>query len=296
MSPINQNQHYNKPKIRLQFGLRYKFVEDQVRKHGLNTVCEEARCPNIYECWGRGTATIMILGNTCTRSCAFCSVKTGRPEYVDPSEPLRTARAVKSMNLSHIVITSVDRDDLKGDFGARHWAATISKIRELAPKSTIEVLTPDFQGSVKALEIVLESRPDIFSHNVECVDRISKQVRSQAVWQRSINVLKQAVEFGILTKTGLMLGLGERPSEVVETMEEAAGIGVKIFTIGQYLQPTRQHLKVDRYADRTEFEEYIKIGHELGFLTVESGPLVRSSYHADEQAKLFKLNSNYAEK
>ncbi|MEE8437677.1 MAG: lipoyl synthase [Candidatus Neomarinimicrobiota bacterium] len=295
MSPIDQNQRYNKPKIRLQYGPRYKLVEAQVRKHGLNTVCEEARCPNIYECWGRGTATIMILGNTCTRSCAFCSVKTGRPEYVDPTEPLRTARAVKSMNLSHIVITSVDRDDLKGDFGARHWAETITKVRELVPQCTIEVLTPDFQGSGKALEIVLETRPDIFSHNVECVARISKQVRSQAVWQRSLNVLKQSVESGILTKTGIMLGLGERPSEVVETMEEVAGLGVKIFTIGQYLQPTRQHLKVDRYADRAEFEEYGKIGQELGFLAVESGALVRSSYHADEQAKLFKFNgSDYA--
>jgi len=282
-------QEYKKPKIRLQIGPRYNSVKSQVRAQGLHTVCEEARCPNIYECWGRGTATIMILGDTCTRSCGFCSVKTGKPGILDKTEPLRTAVAVKNMNLSHVVITSVDRDDLKDDFGSRHWAATVRSIRELVPKCTIEVLTPDFQGSAEALEIVFKARPDIFSHNVECVERISKQVRNQAVWQRSLEVLKKSVEFGLLTKTGIMLGLGEKYSEVIETMQEVADLGVKIFTIGQYLQPSRKHLAVERYVDQTEFEEYGNIARSLGFLAVESGILVRSSYHADEQAKLFKM-------
>ena len=275
-----------KPKIRLQFGKGYKFVEKTVSKNHLNTVCEEARCPNIYECWDRGTATIMILGDTCTRACGFCSVKTGLPRKLDEMEPIRTAMAVKKMNLKHVVITSVDRDDLKGDFGARIWAETIKQVHKHVPKCTVEVLTPDFQGYQPALEIVFNAKPEIFSHNIECIERISKKVRAQAVWLRSLEILKQSVGFGLRTKTGMMVGLGESKDEVIETMKEIVDLGVDIFTIGQYLQPTKNHLEVKRYVEDEEFFYYKEKGLELGFQVVESGPLVRSSYHADEQARL----------
>jgi len=275
-----------KPKIRLQFGKGYKFVEKTVSKNHLHTVCEEARCPNIYECWDRGTATIMILGDICTRACGFCSVKTGLPKKLDEMEPIRTAMAVKKMNLKHVVITSVDRDDLKGDFGARIWAETIKQVHKHVPKCTVEVLTPDFQGYQPALEIVFNAKPEIFSHNIECIERISKKVRAQAVWLRSLEVLKQSVGFGLRTKTGMMVGLGESKDEVIETMKEIVDLGVDIFTIGQYLQPTKNHLEVKRYVEDEEFFYYKEKGLELGFQVVESGPLVRSSYHADEQARL----------
>jgi len=275
-----------KPKIRLQFGKGYKFVEKTVSKNHLHTVCEEARCPNIYECWDRGTATIMILGDICTRACGFCSVKTGLPRKLDEMEPIRTAMAVKKMNLKHVVITSVDRDDLKGDFGARIWAETIKQVHKHVPKCTVEVLTPDFQGYQPALEIVFNAKPEIFSHNIECIKRISKKVRAQAVWLRSLEVLKQSVGFGLRTKTGMMVGLGESKDEVIETMKEIVDLGVDIFTIGQYLQPTKNHLEVKRYVEDEEFFYYKEKGLELGFQVVESGPLVRSSYHADEQARL----------
>ena len=275
-----------KPKIRLQFGKGYKFVEKTVSKNHLHTVCEEARCPNIYECWDRGTATIMILGDICTRACGFCSVKTGLPRKLDEMEPIRTAMAVKKMNLKHVVITSVDRDDLKGDFGARVWAETIKQVHKHVPKCTVEVLTPDFQGYQPALEIVFHAKPEIFSHNIECIERISKKVRAQAVWLRSLEVLKQSVGFGLRTKTGMMVGLGESKDEVIETMKEIVDLGVMIFTIGQYLQPTTDHLEVKRYVEDEEFLYYKQKGLELGFQVVESGPLVRSSYHADEQARL----------
>ena len=275
-----------KPKIRLQFGKGYKFVEKTVSKNHLHTVCEEARCPNIYECWDRGTATIMILGDICTRACGFCSVKTGLPRKLDEMEPIRTAMAVKKMNLKHVVITSVDRDDLKGDFGARIWAETIKQVHKHVPKCTVEVLTPDFQGYQPALEIVFNAKPEIFSHNIECIERISKKVRAQAVWLRSLEVLKQSVGFGLRTKTGMMVGLGESKDEVIETMKEIVDLGVDIFTIGQYLLPTKNHLEVKRYVEDEEFFYYKEKGLELGFQVVESGPLVRSSYHADEQARL----------
>ena len=275
-----------KPKIRLHIGDGYRFIDDIVHTNYLNTVCEEARCPNIYECWDRGTATLMILGDTCTRACGFCSVNTGRPTWNDPTEPTRTAMAVKKMKLRHVVITSVDRDDLKDDFGAEIWAETIRKIHHYAPSCSVEVLTPDFQGFYPALEKVFAADPEIFSHNVECVERISKDVRSQANWQRSMSVLQHSVDYGMLTKTGIMAGLGETKDEVFATMEKVVNIGVKIFTIGQYLQPTQNHLPVDRYVGSGEFDEYKKRGLEMGFTVVESGPLVRSSYHADEQARL----------
>lgn len=280
-----------KPKIKLKYGDDYKFVQNVVSDNKLNTVCEEARCPNIYECWGRGTATIMILGDICTRACGFCSVKTGKPFEVDSMEPVRTAMAVKKMNLRHVVITSVDRDDIKADFGATIWAETIKQIHRHVPRCTVEVLTPDFQGDQSALKIVFNAKPEIFSHNVECVERISKKVRAQSVWSRSLDVLKQSVIKGLRTKTGMMVGLGETNNEVIETMKEVADLGVEIFTIGQYLQPSKEHLPVRRYVEDEDFQMYKKIGLDLGFRVVESGALVRSSYHADEQARLDKIEN-----
>lgn len=275
-----------KPKIRLQITEGYKFVNDVVQSNKLNTVCEEARCPNIYECWDRRTATIMILGDICTRACGFCSVKTGKPVYDDPMEPFRTAMAVKKMNLRHVVITSVDRDDLKNDYGASIWAETIRQIHNHVKNCTVEVLTPDFKGYEPSLEKVFDEKPEIFGHNVECVERISKQVRSQAVWSRSLDVLRLSAKNGLRTKTGMMVGLGESFDEVVKTMNQILDTGVTIFTIGQYLQPSKKHLPVIRYVKEQEFKDYKQIGLDLGFDVVESGPLVRSSYHADEQARI----------
>ena len=275
-----------KPKIRLQITDGYKFVNDVVQSNKLNTVCEEARCPNIYECWDRRTATIMILGDICTRACGFCSVKTGKPVYDDPMEPFRTAMAVKKMNLRHVVITSVDRDDMKNDYGASIWAETIRQIHNHVKNCTVEVLTPDFKGHEPSLEKVFYEKPEIFGHNVECIERISKQVRSQAVWHRSLDVLRLSAKRGLRTKTGMMVGLGESFDEVVKTMNQILDTGVTIFTIGQYLQPSKKHLPVVRYVKEQEFKDYKQIGLDLGFDVVESGPLVRSSYHADEQARI----------
>ena len=275
-----------KPKIRLQITDGYKFVNDVVQSNKLNTVCEEARCPNIYECWDRRTATIMILGDICTRACGFCSVKTGKPVYDDPMEPFRTAMAVKKMNLRHVVITSVDRDDLKNDYGASIWADTIRQIHNHVKKCTVEVLTPDFKGHEPSLEKIFNEEPEIFGHNVECIERISKQVRSQAVWHRSLDVLRLSAKKGLRTKTGMMVGLGESFDEVVKTMNQILDTGVTIFTIGQYLQPSKKHLPVVRYVKEQEFKDYKQIGLDLGFGVVESGSLVRSSYHADEQARI----------
>ncbi len=273
---------YRKPKIRLQVTEGYRYVNDIVKKNALNTVCEEARCPNIYECWDRKTATIMILGDICTRACGFCSVKTGRPTWDDPLEPYRTAIAVKKMDLKHIVITSVDRDDIKNDYGASIWAETIDQIHFHSPGCNVEVLTPDFKGFKPALLRVFNAGPEIFSHNVECVERISKQVRTQANWQRSLDVLQFSAQNQLRTKTGMMVGLGETFFEVVETMKQVFDVGVKLFTIGQYLQPTKKHLPVHRYVEDQEFKDYEQLGLEMGFQIVRSGALVRSSYRADE--------------
>ena len=275
-----------KPKIRLQITDGYKFVNDVVQSNKLNTVCEEARCPNIYECWDRRTATIMIMGDICTRACGCCSVKTGKPVYDDPMEPFRTAMAVKKMNLRHVVITSVDRDDLKNDYGASIWAETIRQIHNHVKNCTVEVLTPDFKGHEPSLEKVFNEKPEIYGHNVECIERSSKQVRSQAVWHRSLDVLRLSAKKGLRTKTGMMVGLGESFDEVVKTMNQILDTGVTIFTIGQYLQPSKNHLPVVRYVKEQEFKDYKQIGLDLGFDVVESGPLVRSSYHADEQARI----------
>lgn len=276
----------NKPKINITTDENYKFVRKTIQESYLNTVCAEARCPNIYECWNRRTATLMILGDTCTRACGFCSVKTGKPTWSDPMEPYRVAQAVKRMNLRHVVITSVDRDDMKNDYGSTIWAQTILQTRKINPKCTIEVLTPDFKAHQESLERVFETKPDIFSHNIECIERISKKVRPQADWQRSLGVLKDSIKFGLRTKTGLMVGFGETKIEVKETMNQIADLGVQIFTIGQYLQPTKKHLKVKEYVDKEKFDEYKDYGLSIGFKVVESGPLVRSSYHADEQARM----------
>ena len=286
MSELIQKPH--KPKIKLQIGENYKFVNNVVKNYNLNTVCAEANCPNIYECWNRGTATVMILGDTCTRACGFCADKTGKPSWDDPLEPYRTAMAVKKMDLNHVVITSVDRDDIKNDYGSSIWAKTIEEIHKNVPGCTVEVLTPDFQGHSASLEKVFRANPEIFSHNVECVERISKEVRTQSNWQRSLNVLRSSANYGLRTKTGIMVGLGETFDEVLKTMEETYYAGVSIFTIGQYLQPTGKHLKVQRYVSDTEFKNYKNFGLKIGFDVIESGPLVRSSYHADEQARIIR--------
>jgi len=284
MSELIQKPY--KPKIKLLIGENYKFVNDVVKNYNLNTVCAEANCPNIYECWNRGTATVMILGDTCTRACGFCAVKTGKPSWDDSLEPYRTAMAVKKMNLNHVVITSVDRDDIKNDYGSSIWAKTIEEIHKNVPGCTVEVLTPDFQGHSASLERVFRANPEIFSHNVECVERISKKVRTQSNWQRSLNVLRSSANYGLRTKTGIMVGLGETFDEVLKTMKETYYAGVSIFTIGQYLQPTGKHLKVHRYVSDEEFLDYKNFGLKIGFDVIESGPLVRSSYHADEQARI----------
>ena len=266
-------------------------MKDLMNENSLHTVCEEARCPNIYECWDNRTATVMILGDTCTRSCGFCSVKTGKPLPVDYNEPERVAKLVQTLNLRHVVITSVDRDELKNDYGARIWNETIKSIRNMVPDCTIEVLTPDFRGYTPALDLVFDARPNIFSHNIECVERVSLDVRRQSNWRRSLDVLKYAVSQNMSTKTGMMVGLGETDEEVYETMDLVAKTGVEIFNIGQYLQPTKSNLSVKRFVHPDIFKDYEKYGYELGFKVVESGPLVRSSYHADSQAREFGLES-----
>ena len=282
-APINKRTRPDWLKIKLSTSGKFLETQKLIRGNNLHTVCEEARCPNIYECWGRQTATIMILGDTCTRSCGFCSVKTGKPLATDAMEPIRTGHTVNAMNLRHVVITSVDRDDIKNDYGADIWAETIEQIRIQAPECTIEVLTPDFRNYRPAFEKVFQAKPDIFSHNIECVECISHQVRPQSDWNRSLSVLQASIEWGLKTKTGMMVGLGENDSEVLETMQKIAGLGIIIFNIGQYLQPTLNHLPVQRFVHPDIFKMYKEKGLEMGFNVVESGPLVRSSYHADEQ-------------
>ncbi len=248
----------------------------------LHTVCEEARCPNIGECFRRGTATFMILGEVCTRNCRFCAVKKGVPAPLDPEEPRRVAEAAQKLNLSHVVITSVTRDDLE-DGGASVFAQTIRKIRELLPQATVEILTPDFKGDERTLRLLAESPPDVFNHNLETVPRLYPQVRPQASYERSLKVLELAKQTmpGVFTKSGLMVGLGENREEVISVLEDLRGVNCDIITIGQYLRPTMQHLPVARFVPPEEFEEYEKIAYSLGFNWVASGPFVRSSYLAD---------------
>jgi len=268
-------------KARIPSGENYSRLHEIMRTQRLHTVCEEARCPNMGECWEAGTATFMILGDTCTRSCGFCAVKTGRPEYgLDWDEPRRVAEAVTQMNIRHAVITSVNRDERR-DGGAPIFAETIRLIRERKPGCTIEVLIPDFKGHEDALKIVTDARPEILNHNLETVPSLYRPVRPQANYRQSLQVLERSKKAGLLTKTGLMVGIGERKEQVVEVMKDCRAVDVDILTIGQYLQPTKQHLPIDRYVHPGEFAEYRQIGMDLGFRHVESGPLVRSSYHAE---------------
>ena len=271
-------------KVTMAGGEGYTRVMDLVQGHRLHTVCQSARCPNIGECWGRGTATFMILGDTCTRHCRFCSVTSGRPAGYDLDEAERVSDAIARLKLKHVVVTSVTRDDLK-DHGSEVYRRMIVRIREKSPGTTVELLIPDFRGHREPLERVLSARPDVLGHNVETVPRLYRRVRPGTQYPRSLGVLKMSKEIApeIRTKTGIMVGLGEEPEEVRQVMRDAREVGVDIFTVGQYLQPTRDHLPVDRFVHPDEFRMYKEYGvGELGFRHVESGPLVRSSYHAEE--------------
>jgi len=273
-----------KPKwlrVKLPTGEDYKRVRGLVTEHQLHTICESGSCPNMGECWGDGTATFMILGNICTRSCGFCAVKTGKPLPADLLEPKRLAKSVKLMEVKHAVITSVDRDDLE-DGGSIIWAETVQEIRNTSKNTTLETLIPDFGGKWENLQRIIDIAPEIVSHNLETVRRLTKEVRIQAKYNRSLEVLRRLKEGGMRTKSGLMLGLGETEEEVLETMEDLVSVNVDILTLGQYLQPTPKHLPVEDFVTPEQFEKYKKLGLEMGFRYVESGPLVRSSYHAEK--------------
>lgn len=267
-------------RVKLPTGESYRKVREIVSEHKLHTICQSGNCPNMGECWGAGTATFMILGNVCTRSCGFCSVATGRPDEEDPFEPVRVARSVELMGVKHCVITSVDRDDLK-DGGAHTWARTIRAIRRRCPGTTMETLIPDFQGKWDNLQVVLDAAPEVLSHNLETVRRLTRQVRVQAKYDRSLEVLMRSKRAGLRTKSGIMLGLGESDAEVLESMEDLHSVGVDILTLGQYLQPTKAHLPVAEFVHPDRFARYKQLGLDMGFRYVESGPLVRSSYHAE---------------
>jgi lipoic acid synthetase len=278
-------------KVRAPSGESYQELRRLMRSKSLHTVCEEARCPNMGECWGKnGTATFLILGDTCTRSCRFCDVKTGRPGPLDWDEPERVAQAVKAMELRHVVITSVNRDE-RQDGGAPIFANCITRIRELQPDCSIEVLIPDFKGSIQALKIVMDAGPDILNHNVETVRRLFRQVQPQDRYEWAEATLRNAKRLDpqAVTKSGIMVGLGEQFEEVVETMRDLREWGVDILTIGQYLQPTRRHAPIDRYYSPAEFDELREIGYQMGFSWVESAPLVRSSYNAEAQADALSI-------
>jgi lipoic acid synthetase len=285
-STTKEQQHLRRPewlKARIPGGNEFVRLDNIMRGHKLHTVCEEARCPNMGECWNLGTATFIILGDICTRSCGFCAVKTGRPEYgLDWDEPRRVVEAVELMNIRHAVITSVNRDE-RSDGGSPIFAATIRLIHERVPDCKVEVLIPDFKGSDAALKVVLEAKPDILNHNLETVPRLYRTVRPQANYQQSLEVLERAKKYGAITKSGLMLGIGERTEEVLDVMKDARAVGCDILTLGQYLQPTKEHLPIDRYVHPDEFRMLKEQGLIMGFRHVESGPLVRSSYHAAGQ-------------
>ncbi|WP_299048650.1 lipoyl synthase [uncultured Polaribacter sp.] len=276
-----------KPKwlrVKLPVGKKYTELRGLVDKYKLNTICTSGSCPNMGECWGEGTATFMILGNICTRSCGFCGVKTGRPETVEWDEPEKVARSIKIMDIKHAVITSVDRDDLK-DGGSIIWAETVDAIRRANPNTTLETLIPDFQGNNKQIDRIIEVAPEVVSHNMETVRRLTREVRIQAKYDRSLGVLKYLKENGMRTKTGLMLGLGETEKEVIQTMKDLRAVNCDIITIGQYLQPTKNHLPVKEFITPDQFKKYETLGLEMGFMYVESGALVRSSYKAHKHAK-----------
>lgn len=267
-------------KVKLPIGAEFTKVRNIVSEHKLHTICQSGNCPNMGECWGAGTATFMILGNVCTRSCGFCSVATGRPEAIDPFEPLRVAKSVKLMGIKHCVITSVDRDDLQ-DGGSGIWVETIRKIREFSPGTTMETLVPDFQGIWANLQRVIDEKPEVISHNLETVRRLTKSVRVQAKYDRSLEVLQRISACGVAAKSGIMLGLGESKEEVLDSMKDLANSNVSILTLGQYLQPTKEHLPVVEFIHPDLFAEFKEAGMKMGFRYIESGPLVRSSYHAE---------------
>ena len=269
--------------LKISIGANERYTETKriVESHCLHTICSSGRCPNMGECWSRGTATFMIGGNICPRCCKFCNTQTGKPLPLDPQEPTHVAESIALMKLSHAVITSVDRDDLP-DLGATHWTQTIREIKRLNPETTVEVLIPDFQGRHELVAQVIDARPEIISHNMETVKRISPLVRSAARYETSLEVLRQIAESGTTTKSGIMVGLGETPTEVEELMNDLRQVGCHILTIGQYLQPTHKHYPVAEYVTPTQFNIYKQIGLEKGFVQVESAPLVRSSYHADK--------------
>lgn len=283
-SVVEEKKKVAKPKwlrVKLPTGETFKKVRDLVDEHDLHTICESGNCPNMGECWGAGTATFMILGNICTRSCGFCAVATGRPGDVDPLEPGRVANSVKIMGVKHCVITSVDRDDLP-DGGSEIWAATVKAVRRHSPETKMETLIPDFMGKWDNLQRIIDVAPDIVSHNLETVRRLTKEVRIQAKYDRSLEVLRRLKKSGMKTKSGVMLGLGETSTEVLETMDDLRSVGCDVLTLGQYLQPTPKHLPVAEFITPEQFLEYKEIGLEKGFRFVESGPLVRSSYHAEK--------------
>lgn len=281
---LNPTQRIQKPKwlrVKLPTGHEYRKVREIVTEHKLHTICESGNCPNMGECWGEGTATFMILGNVCTRSCGFCAVATGRPENVDPFEPVRVAKSVKLMGVKHCVITSVDRDDLK-DGGSTIWAETVNAVRRLSPGTTMETLIPDFMGKWDNLQRIIDVAPEIVSHNLETVRRLTKEVRIQAKYDRSLEVLMRLKKGGMRTKSGVMLGLGETEEEIFETMDDLRSVDVDILTLGQYLQPTPKHLPVAEFITPEKFALYKEVALDKGFRYVESGPLVRSSYHAEK--------------
>jgi len=271
-------------KTKVPIGKQYLSVRDIVERNNLHTICTSGHCPNMAECWGRGTATLMILGDICTRACTFCNVKTGRPLPVDWKEPDRVAESVQKMGVKHCVLTSVDRDDLD-DGGAEIWARTIQKIKEVNPKTTIETLIPDFDGNTRLIQKVIDAGPDVISHNLETVRRITPIIRSKAKYELSLNVLEYIASQGKRTKTGIMAGIGETVPEVLETMDDVRVRGVEVFTIGQYLQPTKRHLGVKEFITPEQFENYRIAGLEKGFRYIESSPLVRSSYHAEKHVQ-----------
>jgi len=278
------NIRIKKPKwlrVKLPTGENYKMVRSLVDEHKLHTICESGSCPNMGECWGEGTATFMILGNICTRSCGFCAVKTGRPDAVDEFEPGKVAHSVKTMKVKHAVITSVDRDDLK-DGGSGIWVQTVKAVRHQSPGTTMETLIPDFAGKWENLQQIIDVAPEIVSHNLETVRRLTKQVRIQAKYDRSLEVLFRLKKGGMRTKSGVMLGLGETDEEIIETMQDLRAVGVDILTLGQYLQPTPKHLPIAEFVEPERFKKYEELGLKMGFRFVESGPLVRSSYHAEK--------------
>ena len=268
-------------RVKLPIGESYKHVRGLVDNHKLHTICESGNCPNMGECWGEGTATFMILGNVCTRSCAFCAVATGRPDPVDWDEPQRVAEAIHLMKVKHAVITSVDRDELK-DGGSIIWYNTIKAVKTLNPTTTLETLIPDFRGFEDQIQRIIDAAPEVVSHNMETVELNTRKVRIQAKYRRSLDVLRILKEGGMRTKSGLMLGIGETKEEIIETMEHLREVKLDVLTLGQYLQPTKKHLPVLRYVHPDEFAELREIGYELGFDYVESGPLVRSSYHSEK--------------